>query len=276
MKRLIPSFAFGLVLLLLPGLAWAQQGTVAGTILEGETDDPLPGATVQVAGLNMGTASDANGQFRITGVPAGEQTVQVSFVGFRTTERTVNVPEGGTTRITVRLQPQTAELDEVVVQAYGAQQTEGEVTGSVSSISSESIQDVPSQNAQSLLQGRAPGVTVSQTSGNPGSGFEVNIRGEGSINAGTRPLYIVDGVQVSFSGGSETTDTSPLNAIDPGDIESIEVLKDAAAAAIYGAQASNGVVLLHTKEGQAGETRVWLGFEGGDRVEDYNDSPLSQ
>lgn len=276
MKRLIPSFAFGLVLLLLPGLAWAQQGTVAGTILEGETDDPLPGATVQVAGLNMGAASDANGQFRITGVPAGEQTVQISFVGFRTTERTVNVPEGGTTRITVRLQPQTAELDEVVVQAYGAQQTEGEVTGSVSSISSESIQDVPSQNAQSLLQGRAPGVTVSQTSGNPGSGFEVNIRGEGSINAGTRPLYIVDGVQVSFSGGSETTDTSPLNAIDPGDIESIEVLKDAAAAAIYGAQASNGVVLINTKEGRAGETRVSLSFEGGARLENYNYNPLSQ
>ena len=276
MKRLIPSFAFGLLLLLLPGLAWAQQGTVAGTILEEGTGDPLPGATVQVADLNMGAASDANGQFRITGVPAGEQTVQVSFVGFRTTERTVTVPEGGTTRITVRLRPQTAELDEVVVQAYGAQQTEGEVTGSVASISSESIEQVPSQNAQSLLQGRAPGVTVSQTSGNPGSGFEVNIRGEGSINAGTQPLYIVDGVQVSFSGGSETTDTSPLNAIDPGDIESIEVLKDAAAAAIYGAQASNGVVLINTKEGRAGETRVSLSFEGGARLENYNYNPLSQ
>lgn len=266
----------GIVLTLLPGATWAQEGTIAGTVMDGETEEALPGATVQVVGLNIGSATDGNGQFRITGVPAGEQTVQVSFVGYQSAERTVNVPEDGTTRIRVTLQPQTAELEEVVVQAYGAQRTEGEVSGSVSSIDAQSIENVPSQSAQSLLQGRAAGVTVSHTSGNPGSGFEVNIRGEGSINAGTQPLYIVDGVQVSFSGGSETTDTSPLNAIDPGDIESIEVLKDAAAAAIYGAQASNGVVIINTKEGRAGDTRVSLSFEGGARLENYNYNPLTQ
>jgi len=276
MRRLLSTALLGVALLLAPNLAWAQQGTIAGTVMDAESGETLPGATVQVSGLNMGSATDAEGAFRITGVPAGEQALQVSFVGYQPVERTVNVPEEGTNQITIEMQPRTQQLDEVVVQAYGAQRTEGEVAGSVSSIDSESIGNVPSQNSQSLLQGRAPGVTVSQTSGNPGSGFEVNIRGEGSINAGTQPLYIVDGVQVSFSGGSETTDTSPLNAIDPGDIESIEVLKDAAAAAIYGAQASNGVVIISTKDGSAGETRVSVNFEGGARLENYNYNPLSQ
>lgn len=276
MKRLIPSLVFGILLLLLPGLVWAQQGTVTGTVTEAETGDSLPGATVQVVDEGTGTASNAEGQYRITGVPAGEQTLRVSFVGYQAQERTVDVPDGGTIRVNFQLQTSQSELEEVVVEAYGGRQTEGEITGSVSGIGSEDIEQIPSQNAQSLLQGRAPGVTVSQTSGNPGAGFQVNIRGEGSINAGTQPLYIVDGVQVSFSGGSETTDTSPLNAIDPGDIESIEVLKDAAASAIYGAQAANGVVLINTKEGRAGETRVSVNFEGGARLENYNYNPLSQ
>lgn len=121
------------------------------------------------------------------------------------------------------------------------------------------------QSTEALLQGRAAGVTVTTTSGNPGGAFKVNVRGNGSINAATEPLYIVDGVQISFAQQSSNTSTTPLNSINPNDIESIEVLKDAAAAAIYGAQAAAGVVLITTKKGQSGQVQIDANIERGVR-----------
>ncbi|MFO8098683.1 MAG: SusC/RagA family TonB-linked outer membrane protein [Salinibacter sp.] len=167
----------------------------------------------------------------------------------------------------IELESESVDLDEVVVTGYGTEQSAGEVTGSVSNLSQEGIEDVPVQSTEGLLQGRVSGVRVSSTSGNPGSGFSIDVRGQGSINAGSRPLYIVDGVQMSFDANSYVTDRTPLNGISPSDIESIQVLKDAAAAAIYGAQAANGVVLIETKSGQEGQTRVSLNFEGGVRFQ---------
>lgn len=264
-KRILATFAF--FGLLVPATTFAQTGTVSGTVTEAETGQTLPGATVQVVDGDVGAATDSEGQYRLTNVAAGQQTIRVTFVGYNPVTRTVNVPEGGTVRANFQLESGSVGLDEVVVTGYGTEQTEGELTGSISNVSSDEIQDVPAQNTESLLQGRAAGVTVSSTSGNPGGGFEVEIRGEGSINAGGSPLYIVDGVQISDDQNRYISSRSPLNAINPNDIESIQVLKDAAAASIYGAQAANGVVLIETKSGQQGPVQVSLQFEGGVRFQ---------
>lgn len=153
-------------------------------------------------------------------------------------------------------------LDELVVTGYGVE-TKGSLTGSVASVDAEEMEHVPVQNAGALLQGRAAGVQITSTSGSPGSGFDIDIRGVGSINAGSRPLFIVDGVQLSFSNGDELVDQSPLNGIDPDNIASFEVLKDAAATAIYGAQGANGVVIITTKTGRAGPTQVSASISRG-------------
>ncbi|MFB6272973.1 MAG: SusC/RagA family TonB-linked outer membrane protein [Salinibacter sp.] len=265
LKRLLSALA--VLALLLPATTFAQTGTISGTVTEAETGNTLPGVNIALVELNQGAATGPEGQYTIEGVPEGTYTLRATFVGYQdfTTEVTVEANE--TVTQDIELQSGAVGLEEVVVTGYGQQKTAGELTGSVSNISAEEIENVPAQNAQSLLQGRAAGVTLSATSGNPGAGFEVDIRGQGSINAGNRPLYIIDGVQVSFNQGSELTDRSPLNSLSPGDIKSIQVLKDAAAASIYGAQAANGVVLIETKSGRAGDVEVSLNFEGGVRFQ---------
>jgi len=255
MRRLLSTAALGIALLLLPSAVWAQQGTIAGTVLDAETDESLPGATVQVVGMDMGSATDAEGAFRITGVPAGEQTLRVSFVGYQTLERTVNVPEGGTNQVRIRLQPQTAELEEVQVTAY--RPDDAEVGGGASAnVEGEDIETADVQSAEGVLQGRASGVRVTSTSGQPGAGFNVRVRGALSVNAGEGPLYIVDGVQINKEDNLALANGNPLSNIAPSDIESVRVLKDASAASIYGAQAANGVVIIETKEGDAGDTQI--------------------
>jgi TonB-linked SusC/RagA family outer membrane protein len=251
--------------LLVPA-AFAQTGTVTGTVTDAETGETIPGANVALTEINRGAATNPDGEYTISSVPVGTYTLRVSFVGYSAFETEIDVQADQTTTQDVALETGAVGLDEVVVTGYGTQRR-ADISGSIANVDSEEIQDIPVQNTEALLQGRAAGVRVMSTSGNPGNGFEVNVRGEGSINAGDDPLYIVDGVQVSFSGGSELNDRSPLNAIDPKDIESIEVLKDAAAASIYGAQAANGVVLITTKSGREGATQVSLRFEGGVRFQ---------
>ena len=246
--------------------AFAQTGAITGTVTDAEQGETIPGANVALAELNRGAATNIDGEYTIENVPVGTYTLRVTFVGYEPFEAQVTIQANETITRDVALQTGAIGLEEVVVTGYGRQRR-ADVTGSISNVSSEEIADVPVQNAEALLQGRAAGVTVSATSGNPGSGFEVDIRGQGSINAGNRPLYIVDGVQISFNQNSELTDRSPLNGLSPSDIESIEVLKDAAAAAIYGAQAANGVVLITTKSGREGDTRVSLRYEGGVRFQ---------
>jgi TonB-linked SusC/RagA family outer membrane protein len=268
MKRLIPSVVFGLALLLLPGLAWAQQGTVTGTITDAEAEEPLPGATVQILDTGAGAAADEEGQYRFTEVPAGENTLRVSFVGYEEEERTINVPAGGTARVNFQLQPSTAALEEVTVSAYRPE-TDRVEAGAEATVSGDAIETSNPGSAEGALQGRASGVRVTSVSGQPGSGFDVNVRGAISINAGADPLYIVDGVQVSKQNNLALAQGNPLSSISPQNIESIRVLKDAAAASIYGAQAANGVVIIETKGGTAGDTKINFSTQIG-RVENLD------
>jgi TonB-linked SusC/RagA family outer membrane protein len=264
LKRILSTLI--LLAFLVPVPASAQTGTIGGIVTGAESGNALPGVNVVVTELDRGAATDTEGRYTIENIPPGTYTLRISFVGYQTVETEVTVEANQTLEQNFQLQPGAVGLDEVVVTGYGQQQTAGEITGSIANVSSGELQDVPIQSAEGMIQGRAPGVTVSTTSGNPGGGFEVDIRGEGSINAGNRPLYVVDGVPISFAGQTEGNDTSPLNSIPARDIESIQVLKDAAAASIYGAQAANGVVLITTKSGQQGDTRVSVSYEGGVRM----------
>ena len=245
-------------------LAIAQSGSLTGQVTDSESGETVPGANILITELERGAVTDVDGNYEIANVPAGTYNLTASFVGYRTYRESVSIQAGQETVVNIELRVGAVGLDEVVVSGY-APTTKRELAGSISSVSSKDIQDVPLQNTESLLQGRAAGVRVTTTSGNPGGAFRVNIRGTGSINAASEPLYIVDGVQISFSNQSGQTSTSPLNAINPSDIESIEVLKDASSAAIYGSQASAGVVIITTKRGQEGRTRITARAERGVR-----------
>lgn len=239
-----------LLMLTMVSAAWAQDRVVSGKIT-GTDGSPLPGVSVVVKGVSgAGTASNVTGEYKIS-IPAGSTTLIYSFIGYKTQE----VAIGDRSVIDVQLADNVQQLEEVVVTGYGTT-TRREVTGSISSVRGEAIQNIPMQSFDRAIQGRMSGVQITGNSGTPGGAVQVRIRGTGSILAGNDPLYIVDGVQLN---GSQTrsalTSVNPLNFLNPNDIESIDVIKDAATAAIYGAQASNGVVIVTTKKGKAGKTK---------------------
>ncbi len=239
------------------------QSSIYGTVTD--TDGEIvAGANVVIVDLNRGNASDADGNYRIDNVPAGSYTISATFIGYTTFTQLVQVQSGQDLELNIVLEFGAVGLDELVVSGY-AVTPKRELTGSISSIAAADIENVSLQNAQSILQGRAAGVTISTTSGNPGGAFNVQIRGVNSINANSQPLYIIDGVQIELSNTSGVTSTTPLNALNPSDIESIEVLKDAAASAIYGAQAAAGVVIITTKRGKKGTSQINASYERGVR-----------
>ncbi len=229
------------------------QRTITGTVVDAE-GEPLIGATVLVKGTSQGTVTDIDGDYSVE-VPADAETLIFSYTGFQAQEIVI----GASNFIDVTMEADVIGLDDVIVTGYSTKRKK-DITGSVSSIDSEDFQQEAGVNIQSALRGRSSGVVVQQTSGAPGSGFNVRVRGATSINASNRPLYVIDGVPVidaSFAqvgvGGQNQNTLADLN---PNDIESIEVLKDASAAAIYGSRGANGVVLITTKKGQAGDTQI--------------------
>ena len=246
-------------------LAYAQ-GTLEGQITEAETDEPLIGASVLLTEIDRGATTDIEGQFTISEVPAGTYEVRVTFIGYEPYVGEVEIVDGEVTTFNTTLEFGDIGLEELVVTGYGVQRRR-EITGAQAGVRSRDIQDVPMQSAEQLLQGRAAGVNIRTASGNPGGAMQVQVRGTGSINAASEPLYIVDGVPMSFSSLGMPVDasSSPLNSINPSDIESIEVLKDAAAASIYGSQAASGVVLITTKRGAEGVTQISARSETGFR-----------
>lgn len=248
----------GLTFLLSCAVAFAQDRVITGTVTSVEDNMGVPGATVLVKGTTIGTATDLDGKYSIS-VPAGSNVLVFTFVGLSPQEVTI----GNQSTINVAMQPDVQALSEFVITSYG-DQSKREITGAISSVKGEVFANLPMQSFDRAMQGRIAGVQVTSTSGQPGGALNVRIRGVGSINAGNDPLYIVDGVQLG-GGGSTSTQGSqnPLASINPNDIESIEVLKDAAAASIYGAQAANGVVLITTKKGKKGATQTKISIQEG-------------
>ncbi len=238
------------------------QVTVSGTVTSATNQETLPGVNVLEQGTTNGTTTDQEGSFEIE-VSGPESILVFSYIGFNSQE----VKVGQQNNIDIQLQEDVEMLEDVVVVGYGEQDRKT-LTSSVSSVRSEDIQNTPAAGSDQLMQGRAAGVQVSTNSGTPGGGIFVKIRGTTSISGDSDPLYIVDGVPIETGNfgldlGGETT--SALADIDPSDIESIEVLKDASATAIYGARAANGVVLITTKRGQDAAPSIqvssYYGFE---------------
>lgn len=237
-----------LVLLLLSAINLslaAQEITVTGTVIDVAENEPLIGATVLAKGTSKGVATDIDGNYTIS-VPSNA-TLQISSIGYEQQEVKVN----GRTRIDVEMKPTTSMLDEVVVIGYGVQR-KSDITGSISSVSGKDINDVPVSSALQALQGKASGVNIIQNSGAPGGATTIKIRGTGTVNDAD-PLYVVDGFIVD-----------DITHINPNDIANVEIFKDAASSAVYGARAANGVVAITTKSGEKGKVSVtfdgYVGF----------------
>lgn len=229
-------------------LLYSKVKPISGVITD-EQGEPLAGATVLVKGTTNGTTTDVDGRFSLN---ADEGAVLViSYLGYVSQEVTV----GSEANIQVQMAPDAAQLDDILVIAYGAQKKQ-DVTGTVSSLNSKDFNKGVVVNPGQLLQGKVAGVNVSAASGEPGAAQNVIIRGVGSLRSGTTPLYVIDGFVIDNA--STGVATNPLNFISPQDIASINVLKDASATALYGARAANGVVVITTKKGQTGKTEMNL------------------
>jgi TonB-dependent starch-binding outer membrane protein SusC len=223
-----------------------QEGKVVTGNVRDSEGEAMPGVNIHEKGTINGTVSDVNGNYRIV-VSSSNAVLVFSFVGTETKEVTV----GNHSEISVSLMPGSETLEELVVIGYGTQER-SDVTGAITSLKSESFNQGVVTNAGQLLQGKISGVNVTSASGEPGAAQNVIIRGIGSLRSGTQPLYVVDGFLLDNS--PQGFDTNPLNFLNPNDIESIDVLKDASATAVYGSRASNGVVVITTKKGRSGGT----------------------
>jgi len=239
-----------------------QAGVVKGQVTD-QLGEPIIGATVKVKGTQSGTVTDYDGNFSINVKDAG--TVVVSYIGYLTKEMAFT--PGRFLHITI--EEDATALDEVVVVGYGVQK-KSDITGSVTSINKDRLSKLPVTNVLQAVQGAAAGVTITQGSSIPGDAPSALVRGRNSINAGTGPYIVVDGIPISKSGGS-------LNDINPGDIESMEILKDASATAIYGTNGANGVILITTKHGKEGKPSVsyngYIGFEDFANKMDFCNGP---
>tara|TARA_R110001592_G_scaffold9049_5_gene48659 strand:- start:142098 stop:145109 length:3012 start_codon:yes stop_codon:yes gene_type:complete len=218
-----------------------QASQISGKVVSVEDNEPLPGVSILVKGTSRGTVTNMDGEFSVQASTGDILTV--SFIGFTTQEVNVN---GGQTNYEILLESSMGDLGEVVVVGYGSQR-KADITSAVSVINMDNMGEIPTTNVSRLLQGQAAGVQVRQKSGRPGEEMEVTIRGIGSLGAGSQPLYVVDGFPIGTSLGQ---------TLNPSDIESMTVLKDAASTAIYGARGSNGVILITTKSAKEGTVNL--------------------
>ncbi|MEN2284043.1 TonB-dependent receptor [Algoriphagus sp. SE2] len=232
----------------------AQTFNVTGNVKD-ETGEVVPGATIMIKGTQVGTVTDLNGNFSIQ-ASAGNVLV-VSFIGYTPAEITV---QSGQTNYDVTINTSMSDLSEVVVVGYGSQ-IKREVTGAIQTVSEEELKDIPVTTTAQKLQGKLAGVQINQTTGKPGQGMNVRIRGQLSVSGGSDPLYVVDGFPI----------TGDINTLNPDEIQDITILKDAASTSLYGSRAANGVVLITTKKGKVGQTNVNLNvYTGFQKVVESN------
>ncbi len=240
---------------------FAQNRTVTGKVTSSEDGSPLPGVNVTVKGTSNGTSTGAEGTYSLS-VPDGAILV-FSFVGFAPQEIAVN----NQTTLNVVLVGDIKLLTDVVVVGYGTTDKQ-DLTGNIAKVSGAAIQNVPVPSIEQAIQGRAAGVFIESQNGKVGQGIKIRVRGSSSVTAGNQPLYIVDGIPITTqSQSSNGAETNPVADINFNDVESIEILKDASSAAIYGSRASNGVVLITTKKGKAGKTKVGINYFYGSSKE---------
>lgn len=261
MKRQILNLSRGIAFMILCAfsqLTFGQGLTVKGTVAD-TRGEPLIGVTVQVEGESTGTVTDFDGNFILPNVPS-DATLLVTYVGMRSQTVAVN----GRTFIEVVMHEDTELLEEVVVVGYG-QMRRSDLTGAVVSVTDAAIKKSIPTSIDQVLQGRAAGVQIQANSGTPGASSAIRIRGVNSLNATNQPIFVIDGVIVDSSTDSESS--NPLSSINPSDIVSMDILKDASATAIYGARASNGVIMITTKRGKAGESIVtYDGYVGAQQM----------
>ena len=256
-----------LCLLLLPGVAYAQKRQIEGTVISQEDKEPLIGATVIVKGSLSGAETDLDGHFMLE-VDPDAKFIIVDYIGMKQAQ--VPIPKSGI--LNVALQPEAMNLDEVVVTGYG-NFSRSSFTGSANTLRADLLKEMPVVSIEQKLQGMTSGVNITGSSGQPGANASIRIRGMGSFNASNEPLFVIDGVPVtsgnlSTGSGSEASymnnaKTNIMSTINPSDIENITVIKDAAAASLYGSRAANGVILITTKQGSKGRTRVTLNASAG-------------
>jgi TonB-dependent SusC/RagA subfamily outer membrane receptor len=234
-----------------------QSGVVAGTVVDQASRAPLPDARVSIAGTAVAVQTNARGEFRLANVRPGRVQVTVFRIGFRSGSDTVTVNAGATASLNFRLQASLTTLSEVVVSGTVGNQERRAQAATVSTVSAATIRETsPITNVNEMLQSRAPGVSVSSGSGSAGTSRQIRIRGAASLSLSNQPIVFVDGVRISegvggpLTGGGQTTDR--INDLNPDDIESIEVVKGPAAATLYGADASTGVIQIITKRGRVG------------------------
>jgi iron complex outermembrane receptor protein len=259
------SRALALTLLTAAGLGAQSTGTISGRVLDSASRQPLSAVSLRIVGTQRGTMTRDDGSYSLAGVPLGAQRVRASRIGFAPQTRDVNVTSGGTSSADFNLTAQAAVLGEMVVTGYGAQRRES-ITGSVATVEADQANVGVITNANQMLEGRVAGLQMVTNNGEPGGGAQIRVRGGTSISASNDPLYVVDGIPLQnentvadafgASAVNKALPRSPINSINPNDIESITVLKDASATAIYGSRGANGVILIQTRRGVSGRPNV--------------------
>ena len=265
MKKITFTFIFMVSVLLMSLSALAQKASVNGLVVD-EKGVPIPMVSFAVKGTTIGTFSDLDGKYSIANLDAGRHIIVAYMMGYKKEEITIDLKAGQALTQNFTLKEEAYLLNETVVVGYGVKQKR-DVTGSIETIKAKDIaQSSGTSSFEQAIQGRASGVQVTAANGVAGAPVKINIRGTSSISAGSEPLYVVDGIPIitgDLSSGALGTGTNALSDLDPKDIESMEVLKDAASAAIYGSRGANGVVIITTKKGKAGKTKFDANFSSG-------------